>query len=110
MESPEHNVHAELRQAFGNLPAPGLSEEELLHWLTARVAETMRLRPERLMSLCYTLDLDEASVSRALDPTVAAADPPFRRLAGLLLQRQRLRARTKYEVRVPSLDDDPNAW
>ena len=110
MELPERHDLAVLRQSFGSPPATALTEEELLDWLTVRVAEEMRDRPEQLMSRCYTLDLAESAVRDALDPTVRDDDPPFRRLARLLVRRQQDRARSKHAVRVPPLDDDPNAW
>ena len=92
-----------------DLPATTLSEAELLDWLTVRVGEMMRLRPDYLMSLCYTLDLAEAEVERALDPRQDAPEPPFRVLARLLYDRQCARARSKQNVVVPPLDD-PDAW
>ncbi|WP_116106783.1 hypothetical protein [Lewinella sp. IMCC34191] len=96
------------RRDFG-LPATSLTEEELIDWLTAKVGEMMRYRPEQLMSLCYTLDLSEALVADALDPTASRPEPPFRTLARLLYERQCARARTKNNVTVRELDD-PNAW
>ena len=110
MDFPDEHVHRALSKAFGEFPATVLTEEAVLDWLTVRVAEEMRYRPEQLMSRCYTLDLDQDAVRLALDPTVPAPDPPFRRLAGLLLRRQQARARSKFSVRVPTLDKDPNAW
>ena len=107
--SPDAQTLALLRQDFA-LPTHCLSEEELLDWLTARVGEMMRLRPEYLMSLCYTLDLSEDSVNEALRPFGDGDEPPFRRLARLLFGRQCDRARTKRTIDVGSLDDDPNAW
>ena len=97
-----------LRREF-DLPATSLTEAELLDWLTVRVGEMMRYRPEYLMSLCYTLDLAESEVDRALDPRQNAEAPPFRTLARLLYDRQCARARSKQDVIVPPLDD-PNAW
>lgn len=110
MESPIQTVHARLRQSFGNFPATVLTEEDVLEWLTARVGEEIQYRPEHLMSLCYTLDLDESAVRNALDPSTPDPEPPFRRLARVLLGRQRARAMSKHEVRVPSLKHDPDAW
>ena len=81
-----------------------------MEWLTARVGEEIQYRPEHLMSLCYTLDLDESAVRNALDPSTPDPEPPFRRLARVLLGRQRARAMSKHEVRVPSLKHDPDAW
>ena len=99
---------AALRTAF-DLPATALTEAELIDWLTAKIGEMMRLRPEYLMSLCYTLDLDEDAVAGALSPNPNASDPPFRILARLLFARQVDRARSKQAIAVPPLDD-PNAW
>ncbi|PPK85550.1 hypothetical protein CLV84_2451 [Neolewinella xylanilytica] len=97
-----------LRREF-DLPMAVMTETELLDWLTVRVGEMMRYRPEYLMSLCYTLDLDEESVARALDPVETPSEPPFRVLARILYDRQRARASSKQHVAVPPLDD-PNAW
>lgn len=97
-----------LRRDF-DLPATSLTEEELLEWLTAKVGEMMRYRPEQLMSLCYTLDLSESHVANALDPDGTSPEPPFRTLARLLYERQCARARTKHAITVRPLDD-PNAW
>ena len=92
-----------------DLPATALSEAELLDWLTVRVGEMMRSRPDYLMSLCYTLDLAEPEVERALDPRRDSPEPPFRVLARLLYERQCARASSKQTVVVPPLDD-PDAW
>ena len=94
-----------LRQEF-DLPRGSLTEAELLEWLSARVAELLRLRPEYLMSLCYTLDLPEAEVNAAME---LAGEAPHRALAALLYRRQCLRVRTKRAYRSEPLTD-PDAW
>ena len=96
-----------LRQDFA-LPRERLTEAELLDWLTERVAELLRLRPEYFMSLCYTLDLDQTAVAAALAPSPSGTPPP-RRLAELLYARQCTRARTKQAYRPPTLTDE-DAW
>ncbi len=95
-----------LRQDF-DLPQATLSEEELLEWLSLRVADLMHHRINYLMSLCYTLDLDEAAVARALDPAAPAA--PHETIARLLYERQCARARSKAAYHGPQLDD-ADAW
>ncbi|WP_420459462.1 hypothetical protein [Neolewinella sp.] len=95
-----------LRQDF-ELPAGTLTEAELLDWLARRVAELLRTRPEYLMSLCYTLDLDQESVAAALHPAAPAAAPTG--LARLLYERQCARARTKASYVVPPLESR-DAW
>ena len=95
-----------LRQDF-DLPRGSLTEAELLHWLSARVAELLRDRPDYLMSLCYTLDLDQQAVARALTDRSPAAPPTL--LAQLLYERQCRRARTKQRYQPPTLDDQ-DAW
>ncbi len=95
-----------LRQDF-DLPQQPLTEAELLDWLARRVADLMRHRMEYLMSLCYTLDLDETAVARALHPAAPAA--PHESLARLLYERQCARARTKAAFRSAPLND-ADAW
>ena len=104
-----------LRQDF-DLPQGSLTEAELLDWLSKRVAELLRDRPEYFMSLCYTLDLDQAAVAHALElpsgsPTPAGSIPaaPHKLLARLLYERQCARARTKHHYHPPTLDDK-DAW
>ena len=95
-----------LRQDF-DLPAGTLTEAELLDWLARRVEELLRTRPEYLMSLCYTLDVDQERVAEALHPTAPAAPPVG--LARLLYERQCARARTKVSYDVPPLASR-DAW
>ncbi|THH39866.1 hypothetical protein [Neolewinella litorea] len=96
-----------LRRDFP-LPPGGMTEAELLDWLADRIAGLLRTRPEYLMSLCYTLDLDEGEVSRALSPA-ATTEAPHRALARLLYERQCRRVATKKSVSTEPLTD-PNAW
>jgi hypothetical protein len=103
----DQDTTALLRQDF-DLPRGGLTEAELLDWLTARVAEMLRNRLPYLMSLCYTLDLEEEDVTRALTPSPPAA-PPARALALLLYERQCARARSKRDYPARPLTD-PDAW
>ncbi len=105
------SIDAGTKALFGkfDLPAETLTEAELLDWLTLRIGEMMRSRPEYLMSLCYTLDLAEEEVANALHPAMPSREPPFRVLARLLYHRQCARARSKQAYPVPPLDD-PNAW
>ena len=95
-----------LRQDF-DLPAGSLSEAQLLNWLARRVDELLRTRPDYLMSLCYTLDLDQERVADVLHPTAPAAPPVG--LARLLYERQCARAHTKASHTVPPLAS-PDAW
>lgn len=99
-----------LRRDFP-LPQEPLTEEELLDWLSTQIAGLLRSRPEYLMSLCYTLDLEEAEVRRALDPDPSAIPevPPHRALARLLYERQCRRVASKRAISTPPLTD-PNAW
>ena len=93
---------------FGTLlPRSGLTEAELLDWLTARVAVLLTDRRDYLMSLCYTLDLDEAAVAAAL--AGASADGPAAALARLLYNRQCARLRTK-RAHSPTPLTDADAW
>lgn len=95
-----------LRQEF-DLPREPLTERELVDWLSQRVADLMRHRMDYLMSLCYTLDLDESAVGRAFHPAAPVA--PHVSLARLLYQRQCARARTRAAFQAPPLDD-ADAW
>ncbi len=95
-----------LRQDF-DLPAGTLTEAELLDWLAMCVAELLRTRPAYLMSLCYTLDLDQESVAGALHPAAPAAAPTG--LARLLYERQCARAHTKASYTAPALTSR-DAW
>ncbi len=104
---PVHPATADLLRQDFDLPRQPLTEAELLEWLARRVADLMRHRMEYLMSLCYTLDLDEAAVARALHPATPAA--PHEALARLLYDRQCARAHTKAVFRSAPLDD-ADAW
>ncbi len=108
MSDPIANASAAelLRREF-DLPRGSLTEAELLDWLAARVAELLRLRPDYLMSLCYTLDLPEEEVQAALHP--ATPEGPHHALARVLYLRQCQRVHTRQSVPAPPLSD-PNAW
>ena len=83
-------------------------ETRLLQWLADAVDHLMQYRMEFLMSLCYTLDIDEAALAAAVHP--AAEEPANVGLARLLYRRQWQRAVTKATFKPPVLDDDENAW
>ncbi|MGB3548331.1 MAG: hypothetical protein WBA17_15265 [Saprospiraceae bacterium] len=86
-------------------PAGGtLTEAELLEFLAGRVSELLVHQHGRLMSLCYTMDIDEAAVAAAFHP--AAAEPANRGLARLILDRHKRRLQTRREVRTPPLEGE----
>jgi len=104
-----------LREGF-DLPKGNMTEAELLRWLSRKVEELMRTRPDYLRSLCYTLDLAEDDVAKALGFTpdhssglrISPASPP-ENLARLLYERQCARAHTKRNYPPAKLDDE-DAW
>ncbi len=67
----------------------------------------MQHRMEQLMSLCYTLDVNEDAVAQAFHPN--AAEPANVGLARLLYARQVQRLHTKQTIKAKPLDDE-NAW
>lgn len=67
----------------------------------------MQHRMEQLMSLCYTLDVDEAFVATAFHPS--APEPANVGLARLLYRRQLARLATKEKYKPKPLDDE-DAW
>ncbi|MEM9525222.1 MAG: hypothetical protein AAGA31_01380 [Bacteroidota bacterium] len=67
----------------------------------------MQHRMEQLMSICYTLDVEEAAVAAAFHP--AAPEPANVGLARLLYQRQCRRLATKEKYKPEPLDDE-DAW
>ena len=95
-----------LRQDF-DLPQGSLRKAELLEWLSKRVEELLRTRPEYFTSLCYTLDIDQSQLALALQAFAPAAPPV--EIARLLYERQCARARTKATHPVPPLASE-DAW
>lgn len=84
-----------------------LSEEALFQLLSDRIGWLIEHRLEWLLSLMYRLDIDENQVNAALHPL--ADEPVNMRLARLVLERQKQRARTKQQYQPPILDEDL-AW
>ncbi|MEM1216403.1 MAG: hypothetical protein AAGJ82_12000, partial [Bacteroidota bacterium] len=70
-----------------------LSEAELFQELADHIDWMMERRMEWLLSLMYRMDIAEAKVDAALQPT--AAEPANIALARLVWERQQARARTK---------------
>ena len=87
--------------------AAGMDEETFLRLLADEVDYWLQHRTEQLMSLCYTLDVDEAAVAAVLHP--AAPEPANVGLARVLFERQRRRLQTKRTFPTPPLDD-ADAW
>ncbi|CAH1001627.1 hypothetical protein LEM8419_02532 [Neolewinella maritima] len=104
--APDPESIALLRQDF-DLPAGGMTEAELLDWLARQIEQMLCTRPDYLMSLCYTLDVDQVRLARILHPSAPAA-PPLG-LARLLYERQCARVRSKQAYTVPPLDSE-DAW
>ena len=94
-----------------HLPEPadgsGYSEAEFLQRLADAVDYWMQHRMEQLMSLCYTLDVEESLVARAFHPGAEA--PANVALARLLYERQRRRIHTKRTITSPPVDES-DAW
>ena len=89
------------------VPSAGMSEEEFLQLLADAVDYWMQHRMEQLMSLCYTLDVEEPTVAAAFHP--AAPEPANVGLAKALYARQLARLQTKHDHQPPVLDDE-DAW
>lgn len=87
--------------------ADGLDEATFLRLLADAVDYWLQHRTEQLMSLCYTLDVDERAVAAVLHP--AAPEPANVGLARVLYERQRRRLHTKTTFQTPPLDDE-DAW
>ncbi|OAV42779.1 hypothetical protein [Lewinella sp. 4G2] len=104
------SVKASLAESFG-LPAlrdgQTYTEERFLQALADAIDYWMQYRMEELMSLCYTLDVDEAAVAFAFHPS--APDPANHGLARLLYDRQIKRLETKRTIKSPPVDDE-DAW
>ena len=98
-----------LVESFGLPSSNGghLDEAEFLQHLADAIDYWMQHRMERLMSLCYTLDVDEAAVAQAFHP--AAPEPANVGLAKLLYERQKQRIHTKRTVKSPPVDE-AEAW
>lgn len=84
-----------------------LDEETTVRWLADAVDYWMQHRMEQLMSLCYTLDVDEGFVATAFHPS--APEPANIGLARLLYRRQLQRLETKEKYKPETLDDE-DAW
>ena len=101
-------VQTELVKALGVVTdGEALEETEFLRRLADAVDYWMQHRMGELMSLCYTLDVDEALVAQAFHP--AAEEPANVGLARLLYERQRQRLQTKRTIQSPPVDD-ADAW
>ena len=105
-----HDVRASLSESFA-LPAlregKTYTEAEFIQALADAIDYWMQYRMEELMSLCYTLDVDEAGVALAFDPR--APEPANLGLARLLYARQLRRLETKRTIKSPPVDD-ADAW
>lgn len=88
-------------------PAEGTDEVTFLRQLADVIDYWMQHRMEQLMSLCYTLDVNEDAVAQAFHPN--AAEPANVGLARLLYARQVQRLHTKQTIKAKPLDDE-NAW
>jgi len=84
-----------------------VDEETTVRWLADVVDYWMQHRMEQLMSLCYTLDVDEAFVATAFHPS--APEPANIGLARLLYRRQLARLKTKEKFKPKPLEDE-DAW
>jgi len=92
------------------MPEPsggGYTEAEFIQKLADAIDYWMQYRMEQLMSLCYTLDVDEAGVAQAFHP--GAPEPANLGLARLLYDRQLRRLETKQTIKSPPVDD-ADAW
>ena len=104
-----NSAQNDLIASFG-VPTPpeeSLSEAEFLQHLADAIDYWMQHRMEQLMSLCYTLDVDEAGVAQAFHP--AAPEPANIGLARLLYERQKQRIHTKQTIKSPPVDE-ADAW
>jgi len=71
------------------------TEAEVLRILSNQVAYFMEARFEQLMSLMYTMDINEYKVRKALEPD--SPEPSNVGIAKLIYDRQMQRIRTKHE-------------
>lgn len=104
------DVQSELIAALGvpeRSDGKAYDEEEFLRKLANAVDYWMQYRMEELMSICYTLDVDEGLVARAFHP--GAPEPANVGLARLLYSRQLQRLETKRSIKSPPVDD-AEAW
>lgn len=81
-----------------------LTEAELLRLLCDQVDYYLQHRMEWLLSTLYRLDVREDLVHAALHPS--APEPANLGLARLILERQKMRAYTKLNIRSEPLDED----
>jgi hypothetical protein len=83
------------------------TEEEIIEILSKQIAWLLEHRTEFLFSQMYRMDIDERLVRKALHPSneTSAAEG----LARLVLQRQKMRLKTKQDIRVDEIDPDL-AW
>ena len=80
-----------------------ITEDELFRILADRIAWLIECRMEFLLSLMYRLDISETKVSEALSP--ANPEAANLALARLVLDRQKLRIKTKQEYKQDDLDE-----
>lgn len=85
-----------------------LSEAAVLRLLADEVDRFMQHHMEQLMSILYTMDVDENDVHDALHPLSPV--PANEALARLIYERQQRRAYTKATFKPKPLEDEDLAW
>lgn len=81
---------------------PPADEAELLALLAERIEEMLLNRPDYIMSLLYRLDVLEEKIRPVMHPS--APEPPHIGLARLVLERQKQRAETKFNIKPEPLE------
>ena len=79
------------------------TEEQLLIALSDRIAWMIEYSMEYLLSLLYRMDVLEVNINQALSP--ANPDPANVALAKLIIERQKLRIKTREEYKSQDLED-----
>jgi hypothetical protein len=86
-----------------NQNADTIDEEELLEILKLRIEQLLETNPGFLFTVMYRMDIAESKVQFALSPY--SQDQPGLALSKLIIERQRLRNKTKSEYKQPPLKD-----
>lgn len=93
-----------IKQFFPKLADEGktYTAEELIQYVANYVAELLDREPDLLFSTLYRLDIDEASIKKAL---LESKEPANIELAKLILRRQKARVEARKKYKSRPLDD-----
>ena len=100
---PNKVIHLVARDLGMETIEEGITEEDLFRMVADQVAYFIEYKIDTLMSLMYRLDVKQSAVEKALAPNVT--QPANEVIAGLIIERQKERIRTKQKYKPDPLND-----